>query len=57
MNADLECLHRDLMDLKREVAVIKNILVSEGELTHWAKKELAVARKEKIGSYTRLSAL
>jgi len=57
MNADLECLHRDLMDLKREVALIKNILVSEGELAPWAKKELAAARKQKLGTYTRLSAI
>jgi len=57
MDAEIECLHKDLLDLKREVAMIKNILVSEGELTSWAKKELALARKGKMSGYTRLSAL
>ncbi len=57
MDADLECLHKDLIELKREVAVIKHILASEGELTSWAKKELSAARKQKPDSYARLSAL
>ncbi len=35
----------DLAQLKRDVELIKNILQSEGELTDWAKKELAEARE------------
>jgi len=57
MNADIQCIHKELMELKREVSLIKNILISEGELTPWAKKELTVARKEKASSCVRLSAL
>lgn len=35
----------ELKQLIRDVALIKNILISEGELTDWAKKELEEARK------------
>lgn len=35
----------DLTQLRKDVELIKNILLSEGELTDWAKKELARARK------------
>lgn len=34
----------DLAQLKRDVELIKNVLLSEGELTDWAKSELADAR-------------
>lgn len=35
----------ELKQLIMDVALIKNILLSEGELTEWAKNELEVARK------------
>lgn len=35
----------DLAQLRNDVELIKNILLSEGELTDWAKKELARVRK------------
>lgn len=35
----------ELKQLIRDVALIKNILLSEGELTDWAKNELEKARK------------
>ena len=35
----------DLSQLRRDVELIKNILLSEGELTEWAKRELAEARQ------------
>jgi len=35
----------DLTQLRIDVALIKNVLLSEGELTDWAKHELARARK------------
>ena len=34
----------DLKKLMRDVELIKNILVSEGELSSWAKNELREAR-------------
>ena len=36
----------ELRQLIQDVALIKNILFSEGELTDWAKKELEKARAE-----------
>ena len=35
----------DLTQLIRDVGIIKNILLSEGELSDWAKNELAKVRK------------
>ena len=35
----------DLKQLVQDVQLLKNVLLSEGELTNWAKKELAEARK------------
>ena len=40
-------INESLMKLQRDVELIKNVLMSEGELTDWAKKELERARKEK----------
>ena len=34
----------DLSQLKDDIALIKNILLDEGKLTDWAKKELERAR-------------
>lgn len=35
----------DLNQLKNDIELIKNLLLSEGELTDWAKNELATARE------------
>ncbi len=35
----------DLKQLIRDVALIKNILIEEGELSDWIKKELKEARQ------------
>jgi len=35
----------DLAQLKQDIALIKQFLFSEGELTEWAKNELVEARK------------
>ena len=43
---------KDMRKLMEDVALIKNILMSEGELTPWAKKELKRARAEPESSYT-----
>jgi len=36
----------DLRQLVQDVKLLKNVLLSEGELTDWAKKELAEARAD-----------
>ena len=44
-------LQKDMEKIKRDVELIKNILMSEGELTDWAKKELKNARNEPESRY------
>ena len=46
MESEMKNIHEDLMKLKADIELIKNILMSEGELTDWAKQELAEARGE-----------
>ncbi|PJE81702.1 hypothetical protein COU58_01035 [Candidatus Pacearchaeota archaeon CG10_big_fil_rev_8_21_14_0_10_32_42] len=36
---------RELKQLIKDVTLIKNILISEGELSNWARKELDETRK------------
>ncbi|MEK6895110.1 MAG: hypothetical protein AABX48_01165 [Nanoarchaeota archaeon] len=50
-------LHEDVRKLRKDVELIKNILMSEGELSSWAKKEMIKARKEKEADYTDLEDL
>jgi len=47
MKISMEQLHKDIVNVKNDVVLIKNILIEEGEfeLSDWAKKELAEARK------------
>lgn len=45
MEPEIKNIHDDLRKLIVDVTLIKNILLSEGELTDSAKKELAEARK------------
>lgn len=42
--AVLQHMHQDLEELKRDVALIKNILVEEGKLTDYARELLEEAR-------------
>ena len=44
----------ELRQLIQDVALIKNILLSEGELTDWAKKELETARKTPESEYVSM---
>jgi hypothetical protein len=57
MEIDNKHLHKDILSLKRDIAVIKHILMSEGKLTDFAKKELAKARSDPESSYTDLEEL
>jgi len=45
MDATIQGMNQNLLKLMRDVELMKNILMSEGELTGWAKKELAKARE------------
>ncbi len=54
MTQSLEQLHREIQDVRADLALIKNILVEEGELTSWAKKQLKQARQTDEKRYKRL---
>ena len=42
--ADIKHMHKDMEELKQDIAIIKHILSEEGELTEEAKKRFAKAR-------------
>ena len=44
----------DLAKLRQDVELIKNILISEGELSDWAKEELSEARKNSKEKYVNM---
>ncbi len=50
----LEHLHRDVEEMKKDIAVIKNILYEEYELSEKAKKDLEEAEKIPLSEYISL---
>lgn len=54
MESQIKTINRNILKLKKDVSLIKNIIVSERKLTDWAKRELAKAREEKEDDYTSL---
>lgn len=46
-------MHKDLEDLKRDMAIIKHILSEEGKLSDYAQKELQEARKTPDSEYIK----
>ena len=54
MKTTLEHLHKDMVSVKNDLQLIKNILVEEGELTDWAKKQLKEARETSEKEYVKL---
>ena len=53
MNQTVEHMHKDLEDLKRDMAIIKHILSEEGKLSGYAMKELQEARKTPDSEYIK----
>ena len=51
---ELQHMHEDLEELKRDISVIKHILSEEGELTENAKKQLKETRKTPNFEYVKL---
>ncbi len=49
-----EHMHKDIELMKKDLSVIKHILSEEGQLTDWAKEQLAKSRKEPESSCTDL---
>ncbi|MBI2044999.1 hypothetical protein HYT23_02995 [Candidatus Pacearchaeota archaeon] len=54
---DTNTLHRDMEGIRKDLELIKNILLSEGELTDWAKNSLKKARIEDESKYIDLEDL
>ena len=46
MESEIKAMRNDIKQLTIDIALIKNTLLDEGELSDWAKKELAEARAE-----------
>jgi len=51
MVTEIECMHKDIEDIKRSVSFIKNILVEDYELSDETKKKLKSASKTPISEY------
>ena len=61
MENEMQYIMQDLTKLRRDIEIIKNLLISqrkieedEGELTEWAEKELEEARKTPESKYISL---
>ena len=54
METELKEMNENLIKLREDVELIKNILMSEGELSDWAKEELQEARKRTEKDYVSL---
>ncbi len=50
---EVDHMHHDVEELKRDIAIIKHILSEEGKLTAAAKKELSEARKTPDSEYVK----
>ena len=50
----IEHLHRDIEEMKKDLAVIKNILYEEYELSEKAKRDLEEAEKTPLSEYVTL---
>ena len=54
MDIELKHMHKDIEDLKQDVAIIKHILSEEGELSEEAKSRLEAARKTPESKFSKL---
>ena len=57
METEINEVNKNILKMRKDIELIKNILISEGELSEYAKKELAKARQEKEEEYTDLEEL
>ena len=49
----IEHMHKDLEELKQDMAIIKHILSEEGKLSDYAQKELQEARRTPDSEYIK----
>ena len=53
-NAELKHIHEDVEIIKQDLALIKHILIDEGELTADARARLEKARRTPLSEYKEL---
>ena len=56
-NVNLQHIHQEVLMIKQDVELIKNILSEEGKLSEEAKQKLAKARLTPLSEYTKLDEL
>lgn len=57
MEVTINTVHQDVLKLQKQIEFLNRVLLDEGRLTAWAKKELEKARTEKEESTTSLNDL
>ena len=57
MEITISTVHEDLVKLQRQIELLNKILLDEGRLSQWARKELDNSRSEKEESYSSLNDL
>ena len=57
MEITINTVHQNVLKLQRQIELLNRILLNEGKITLWAKRELTKARVEKEESYTSLNDL
>ena len=57
MEPEIINIRNDILKMRKDIEFIKMLLMCEGELSDYAKIELAKARKEGEDSYTSLEEL
>lgn len=55
MTSDMEAIHKDLVVLKKDVALIKSMLIEDFELSDHAKKALKEARETFLSLTVRIN--
>ena len=53
----LRKIHEDLLDIKGELKLLRNLIAENFELSDWAKKELKSARKSSKKKYVSQSVM
>ena len=57
METEIKDIRNDIKKLMVDVALIRNVLLNENELSDWAKKELKTARDEEESEIVKLRKL
>lgn len=56
-NVNIQHIHQEVLMIRQDLELIKNILYEEGKLTEEAKEKLARARATSLSEYKKLEEL